>query len=982
VSSFRNELKKTCSDEICHNNTYGGQGVQSCCTIFWSIFYNQSGRDYSGKAELKLQTYASGDTDVLRQNFSDIETGDLIWQYNGDGVGHTVTIIKEDTDKYLKIESNYHKTSLLNNTSYNLAKNNPNEKVANKANWNYSQRFGFDKYLEESHFKTKGENATTVGDYIVLKNPNDLNIDFTDNDTFTAKKNKEMYSTIDSDDNPSNYYLIDEEKNGITKDGSNFKYDPDLLPVTPLKIQYTNGVGKIKSFQDSRYEIYAEENAILTPVNFTTEKSARVYKVRFGHNTTGEITDGNGEWLTEEQIKSKFDFEAFKTSPDNPTWLDIYKDDKLYCHVSANSFNGGIGYTECANKGLSTLLSLADQEEGFVKIDSLEYTQNSKKVTLGLSTTSLGTGTLTKIQSKDSNITEFKMISSATENNWATLKTDKKIKILFSPTVIDDYYVSWGTNNTNHTIPIGFWNDNNYTMDMTDATSGKPSSLEYDKIYKTEEALNGYFMTLKQGKKAEWHFALAGVHAIFVHVPFDDKTYIENATYKLMRGTTEVATLEISNASEKLNTSAFDGWYVLKKTVTGEYGFTFQGNEHIEVVATNGTVAVDAIRLQGRESIVADMLELKFPIELSDANDVDDVLLKIEISDENGNKVAEKIQKAGNFSSSFEKTFLSLGNKLKLLIMPVGNYIDNTVNNRTLNRSLSREVSTSSIATQYKPQIQYVEVSQDDTTINLPKITLQKDLTKSEVKIKVINATNGSAISDANVTVRFGLDRDDNTTAYSGTTNSNGEFSGTDVPYGQYSVILSKDGFISTSLNFTVDENTPSSTDLSMSPALASGEMRIRLSWGQSPSDLDSHLVKKTDGNQDYHIYYSDENDYTTGDNLDRDDTDGEGPETVTINNININSTYTYYVHNFDGDSYGKIKDSSASVKISSGDTELTYYPPNEEGIYWRVFTIENGIVKPCTSDCMGTTETVMARSLNRIPISRESDLFRNLPSK
>ena len=258
----------------------------------------------------------------------------------------------------------------------------------------------------------------------------------------------------------------------------------------------------------------------------------------------------------------------------------------------------------------------------------------------------------------------------------------------------------------------------------------------------------------------------------------------------------------------------------------------------------------------------------------------------------------------------------------------------------------------SPLAKQYKPQTQYIEVSQDETTINLPKITLQKNLRKDSVKIKAINAVTGSTVSDVNVTIKFGFDRDDNSTAYSGISNSNGEFEIIDMAYGQYSYILSKDGFISTSLNLTVEENTANITDLSLSPILANGEMRIRLTWEANPRDLDSHLVKKTNGNQDYHIYYSKKNG-TNGDNLDLDDVSGYGPETTTISNINTSSIYTYYIHHFSGSS--SIKDSGASVKISSGDTEITYYPPNEEGIYWKVFTIINDVIKPCTSNCIGS---------------------------
>lgn len=124
------------------------------------------------------------------------------------------------------------------------------------------------------------------------------------------------------------------------------------------------------------------------------------------------------------------------------------------------------------------------------------------------------------------------MISSSRNNDWATLNVNiinSKMKILFTPTVIDDYYVFWGTDNSNHDIPIGFWNSYGYDFgdsDIEEVNNGNVT-LEGKKIYKAdEEALNGYFMTLADGDSAEWHFALAGPHAIFVHVPFETRAWM------------------------------------------------------------------------------------------------------------------------------------------------------------------------------------------------------------------------------------------------------------------------------------------------------------------------------------------------------------------------------------------------------------------------------------------------------------------------
>jgi uncharacterized protein YfaP (DUF2135 family) len=68
--------------------------------------------------------------------------------------------------------------------------------------------------------------------------------------------------------------------------------------------------------------------------------------------------------------------------------------------------------------------------------------------------------------------------------------------------------------------------------------------------------------------------------------------------------------------------------------------------------------------------------------------------------------------------------------------------------------------------------------------------------------------------------------------------------------------------------------------------------MRIVLSWGKSPSDLDSHLSYPNN-----HIcYYHKEG---TNANLDVDDTDSFGPETITIEKRAQNKKYIYAVHDY-----------------------------------------------------------------------------------
>ena len=114
--------------------------------------------------------------------------------------------------------------------------------------------------------------------------------------------------------------------------------------------------------------------------------------------------------------------------------------------------------------------------------------------------------------------------------------------------------------------------------------------------------------------------------------------------------------------------------------------------------------------------------------------------------------------------------------------------------------------------------------------------------------------------------------------------------------------------------------------------------LRIVLNWGASPSDLDSHLVYP--GN---HVYFSQKEGSDA--NLDVDDTDSYGPETITIERKHSGERYVYAVHNFSHrqdiqDS--SLSNSNAKVFVYVGQTLIkTYYvPKNQLGNLWTVFAV------------------------------------------
>lgn len=121
--------------------------------------------------------------------------------------------------------------------------------------------------------------------------------------------------------------------------------------------------------------------------------------------------------------------------------------------------------------------------------------------------------------------------------------------------------------------------------------------------------------------------------------------------------------------------------------------------------------------------------------------------------------------------------------------------------------------------------------------------------------------------------------------------------------------------------------------------------MRVVLGWGSSPSDLDSHMVYP--GN---HIFF----DHKLGDNgnLDVDDTDSYGPETISLTRRENGKPYVYAVHDYSDKSdpdTRNLSNSEAKVFVYVGESLVrTYYVPKDQsGNLWTVFKVnENGAIE------------------------------------
>ena len=167
---------------------------------------------------------------------------------------------------------------------------------------------------------------------------------------------------------------------------------------------------------------------------------------------------------------------------------------------------------------------------------------------------------------------------------------------------------------------------------------------------------------------------------------------------------------------------------------------------------------------------------------------------------------------------------------------------------------------------------------------------------------------------------------------------------------GNYTLEIIKENYITNHINIAVVLDETKTYNVTLSPensSIDTDNLRIVLTWGEYPWDLDSHLYGKDKlTNSDvFHTCYWAKNYYegsTAIAKLDVDDTTSYGPETTTIYELNDNMKYSYYVHDFTNgysSSSTAMAASGAKVQVYAGNVcYFTFNVPNEGGTWWHVF--------------------------------------------
>ena len=217
------------------------------------------------------------------------------------------------------------------------------------------------------------------------------------------------------------------------------------------------------------------------------------------------------------------------------------------------------------------------------------------------------------------------------------------------------------------------------------------------------------------------------------------------------------------------------------------------------------------------------------------------------------------------------------------------------------------------------------------------------------VEACILSSTTGEGLGEAEVFVRARGNESGDYIA-SAVTGSDGKFN-VELEQGEYTAELNRDHFISEYVDFTVDKwGQPDVAQFVMSQELAEGEIRIVLEWGEYPYDLDSHLIGHDVSGNDIHVSFH--NKITDVAELDVDEMDSYGPETITVKD-NGAGEYTYVVHDYGNT--GELGTSGATVKVymPGQSSPKTYTVPENINSYtWIVFSIKDGqIVDPILSE-------------------------------
>lgn len=226
---------------------------------------------------------------------------------------------------------------------------------------------------------------------------------------------------------------------------------------------------------------------------------------------------------------------------------------------------------------------------------------------------------------------------------------------------------------------------------------------------------------------------------------------------------------------------------------------------------------------------------------------------------------------------------------------------------------------------------------------------------------RVYDALTGNGAGGLTMTVRAGIGSLDGEVLGTFETDADGFYQTPELESGNYCIEISdnregvEERYLNTMINVKVLGGVNiGNQDGTVSTTIQTGQVRIVLTWGATPTDLDSHLLCEMNNGSSKHIFFGDKTFYYDGEriaDLDLDDTSSYGPETTTIYRDEPGE-YDFIVYNYSRGGDYVLANSGACVQVYMGYSSVpsyVFYVPGGEGYYWEVFHYSSvtGILTP-----------------------------------
>ncbi len=214
----------------------------------------------------------------------------------------------------------------------------------------------------------------------------------------------------------------------------------------------------------------------------------------------------------------------------------------------------------------------------------------------------------------------------------------------------------------------------------------------------------------------------------------------------------------------------------------------------------------------------------------------------------------------------------------------------------------------------------------------------------ASVRGTVVDATTGDPIAQAAVCMLYNGQE-----ARCTQSDSDGAYAMERLPAGLQTFRVRAEGHVTYEQQIMLIDGETTTSNFAPSPGISGDGWRIVLSWGEDPSDLDSHLWVPISGGGYDEVYFSAKGDCAASPYacLDVDDTSSYGPETITITEV-ASGTYAYALHWYTGT--GTWDGSEAVVRVyNSSGLVREFTAPDDVGDpydgkrWWYIFDFDNG---------------------------------------